>query len=211
VRESQWVAPLSNQYDAQDRVTIQQRGALYWTISYSGNNLRTLTRQRLSETPVPPPAVTTFQFDAVGHLTQKTDALGNKLEYTRAAGSPYVDLAKVWKAGTPLTLHKQADFDFDTAGNLTAPDHTRLKEPSLRTGATTTTGGELPDRLERVSQLRTEYSFYRDGPNPTDRPKRGADQRRRRRGMFERRCSPTTATASSRRSRPRRGPPPTAS
>ncbi|HEY8154555.1 MAG TPA: DUF6531 domain-containing protein, partial [Myxococcota bacterium] len=173
VRESQWVAPLGNQYDTQDRVTIQQRGALYWTIAYSGNSLRTLTRQRLSETPVPPPAVTTFQFDAVGHLTQKIDAMGNKLEYTRPAGSPHVDLAKVWKAGAPLTLHKQADLDFDTAGNLTQ------RRITLDSGEILTENWSYDHDQVASYQIvssassqvfRTEYTFYRDGPNPTDRP-----------------------------------------
>ncbi len=176
LRESEWVAPLANLFDAQDRVYYQRRGYMRWDIYFGANGLRTVNRTLLSDfiNGNNPVYTTSFTFDAVGHLTQKTDALGNRFDYTRTAGSPYVDLVKVWKWGPPLTLQKQSDLDFDAVGNLTQ------RRITLDTGELLTetwtydhdwiASYQIVSSFDPGKVFRTEYTFYRDGPNLTDRP-----------------------------------------
>ena len=117
--------PTVNVYAAGGVVVEQTVGDTVWTFTYDNAASpieRTVTRTIVNELGVPQtPAVTTFKLGPQGHLVEKIDALGNKLEYTRDANN-YIDhvIVSATDGGAPpmFTVEKDVDLDYDAEGRL---------------------------------------------------------------------------------------------
>lgn len=180
-----------NEYDDQDRVVQQTYGDRVITLDYSTPLETTVTRTIADEAGQPlPSAVAIYEYNTSGYLTKRIDALKNEFRYFRDP-QDYLDYLEVWhNQGTlqtpDLVLQKTVDYSFGLDGNLGERSVTLV-----RTGETVTETWEYDQHWLSVYQVvsdvpgklfRTEYTFYRSGPNPTDPPTNIKEIKRRKDG-----------------------------
>lgn len=162
--------PVTNEYDAQDRVVKQFEDTLEWTLSYPSPGVATVAQKVHSgrSGTIGVTRTSTHHYDAGGYLTKIVDALGHETRYIYD-GNRDIVRRELWELqGTTLTLLKAVDMTYNGLGQPLTESVT-LDSGAVVTTTRTYDSGWVSS-IQTVSSasaqvFRTEYTFVRDAQN----------------------------------------------